>query len=481
MNASKTLFTYIVLFIFSTTASAQTWEQMLKKAEKQYAKGKYHKVEKATDKLRKKHIGKKFNADSSLYALTHVMDAKAFLAQAYFKEMNTSLIKAALLLETYEARDPYNYIMPNLRIVDLYNDYGNHQKADSVTRLLEQLSTGYIQSGLLEAEIQIRRAITDVALGNYKEGLANTRSLNDLWPTKLRLSYKFESLKKEDEIYKTQLLVKLYTNEVEALRGQGEYEAALALLDTRNKQVNRLAAANTEGYVSFRTAEVRTHIDYGDYKQSQKVANRLLSNKLPGIIGRKPAVAMLESTNKEGDFGESYILKEKLDKMHAKSKVRNSFDSFHDDAMEALINSYQQNMEENVVVTLNNLIGKAKKSLPEDHYIVTELSQRGIDYIFEVNRSENFLFAEKFYKTLGESLHIRFGNNTLHTDIYKVNFAGYYLKYSETPSKAYALSLEKFIKNHYQNYPPNIQSMKAWCRALCHILPLLAILTIQSH
>ncbi len=439
MKNSRLLILFIFSLAFVFSANAQTWEKMFKKADKHYAKGKYQKIEKITSKLRKKHIAKKFGGDSSLYAFTHVMDAKANAARAEYWQMILDLRKASELLQTFETRDPYNYIMPQLRIIDLYNDHGGHRRADSVTQILEALSPGYIQSDLLETEIKIRRAFTDVALGHYSTGLANTRELNTLWPTKLRLNYKFESLKKEDEFYKSQLLVKLYTNEIEAIQGKGEYGEAIELLNTRNKQVNRLADAKSEAYVNFRIAEVNTHLAYGDLKKASKLGDRLLSSKPVGILKYKAAIPTFRAYAEAGEFGDADVIKYGVESALQKSKVRKDYVNLHVSTLEVLLKSYLKDTDENTVIELRSIMSKVLKQLPDDHPTKTMVCQRAIDYIFEVNRAENYLFAEVFYNALGESMDARYGANSLHTKVYKVNFAGYYLKYSEYPAKAYQL------------------------------------------
>ncbi|MFY0606067.1 MAG: CHAT domain-containing protein [Cyclobacteriaceae bacterium] len=439
---------------------------MLKKADKHYAKGKFNKIEKVTKKLRKKHIVKKFGGDSSLYALTYVMDAKANAARAEYAEMDQNLAKASELLLTFETRDPYNFIMPQLRIIDMYNDHGSHRKADSITQRLEGLSTGYIQNDLLETEIKMRRAFTDVALGLYTTGLANTRELNDTWPTKLRMSYNFEAIKKEDENYKSQLLVKLYTNEIEALRGKGEYTEAFEKIDIRNKQVNRLADAKSEAYVGFRVAEIKTHQAYGDLKKAYKLGNRLLSTKPIGMMSQKAAIPTFMAYAESSEYADAEKIKFGLESALSKAKVKREYVKLHINTIEALLDSYIKDTDENTVVALNSQLFKAKSQLPADHPTISLISQRAIDYIFEMNRAENYPFAEKFYNTLGESLLARYGANSLHTKIYKVNFAGYYLKYSETPAKAYQLLAGEVYKTpltelstHHPKYSMMVTSL----------------------
>ncbi|MEM9895314.1 MAG: hypothetical protein AAF789_02995, partial [Bacteroidota bacterium] len=109
------LFAGLLLFTAFSATSQTTWDQFLKKAEKQYRKGKYSKVEKITSKLRKKTIAKKFQKDSSLFALTYVMDAKAKQALASYKSRDQSIALANQFLQTFQDSSSYTYITGQLR------------------------------------------------------------------------------------------------------------------------------------------------------------------------------------------------------------------------------------------------------------------------------------------------------------------------------------------------------------------------------
>ncbi|RED91772.1 CHAT domain-containing protein [Marinoscillum furvescens] len=440
MYASKNSPKRIALLLFALMPfclHAQTWEVLFKKAEKQVVKGKYHKVEKHIAKLRKKHIAKKYGNDESLVPLTYVMEAKANYLQADFEAMHRNAATALSELEKWKVGHPYNYTMGLLRLVDLYNTYGNHRLADSLTTMAEQLSPAYTQTELLDLEIKMRRAFTDVALGRYNQTRTLLQELINTWPTKLRLSYSFDKVTGEDIAYKTQLLVKLFTAEIEILRKQGKYEEALKVADERNKQVNRLAPAKSEAYVHFRVEEARTHLDYGDIKQADRLSARIVALKPPGRLmqtaGELNMLAAATNENSSAAISISNQIKAAL----IKAKVDREFTYFISDYHSAILKSLEEDPGQNLVVRFNRVLGKSKKLLPADHRIRTEACEHGLSYIYSTQRSENFPFAERFYNKLGESMELRYGPQSLAKDIYKVNLAGYYLKYSEKPRKAF--------------------------------------------
>ncbi|MEQ9306362.1 MAG: tetratricopeptide repeat protein, partial [Marinoscillum sp.] len=122
----------------------------------------------------------------------------------------------------------------------------------------------------------------------------------------------------------------------------------------------------------------------------------------------------------------------------------------------ALMRSYENDVDQNIVVRFNSVLAKSDRIVPKDHKMRTQTAEFALKYIFDTKRSENYPFAEKFFLALGESMNLRYRKNTLPMNLYHVNFAGYYLKYSESPSKAYqllanepyALPLEELSTSH---------------------------------
>ena len=435
----RLLLTLLAFTFLASHTHAQTWEQVFAKAEKQYTKGKYGKVQKQIDKLRTKHITKKYGGDSSLYALTYVMEAKANMALAEYDKMFANIDKSLSKLDKWKNGHQYNYTMGLLRLADLYQDYGNFRKADSIITITESLSSSYLQSDVLQMEIQIRRAITNVSLGYYNEAKPMVDQLINSWPTKLKLSYNYESVTSADEAYKNQLLVRLFAAEAALLRGKGEYEKAIEALEKRGKQVNRLADGNSPAYVEFRVTEASTYLDYGNSSEARKIAGRVTAIKPPGRLYEKAANIDIMACLAEEKFTDAIGTYNNLESLLIKAGVKRDYAYFMSNFYGALLRAHENDPNQNIIVRLDAILAKSSSLVPRDHLIRTLTADAAINYIFRSNRSQNYPYAEKFYTELGKSLKLRYKPNTLAMDIYKVNFAGYYLKYSEKPKKAFQM------------------------------------------
>ncbi|WP_421877951.1 CHAT domain-containing protein [Marinoscillum sp.] len=442
----RLLLSLIALLLLSAGSYGQTWEQVFSKAEKQFAKGKYHKVQKQIDKLREKHIKKKYQDDPSLYPLTYVMEAKSRKAMADYDGMSASIEKALTGLDQQEIGHQYNYTMGLLRLVDIYLDYGNFRKADSIQSMADELSSSYLQSEVLEMEVKIRRALVDIELGRYNEAKPILDDLIKVWPTKMKISYAYESVTSDDETYKNQLLVRMFAAEVEILRRKGEYAKAIDLLDLRGKQVNRLVDGRSPAYVDFRIAEANTYLDYGNSSEARKLAGRITALKPPGRLYEKAADVDIRACLEEEKFTDAVGTYNNLESQLIKAHVKRDYAYLVSNYYGSLLRTYEEDPNQNVAVRINGLLSKSSSLLPADHRIRTDVVQAALDYIFRTNRSQNYPIAEKFYEELGKSLRLRYRANTLALNIYKVNYAGYYLKYSENPQKAYQMLADEPYK-----------------------------------
>lgn len=428
---------FIFCLISAHIASAQTWEQVFKKAEKKYAKGKYHKVEKKLKKLRKKHIEKKFDNDSSLYALANLMEAKANLAMAEYGKMEENLTRGLEGLADYQDR-PYNYIMGHLRAVDLYNEYGNHRKADSILSIVEKVDLE-VESDLLALEMKMRKAFTRIMLGYFNESIPVIDSLISNWSALLEASYLGEEVTRQDVEYKEQMLAELYTAEVEILRSKGEYAKAMEVISKRNKEINRMMDAQTPGYVNFKITEVNTAREWGDLKTADKMSRRVLRLDPPGRLYEKAADASIRIHSLQDDYEGALATVYGGDKALSKSKVSKDYKKLKKDYAETLIASILNEPGKNLLPKFVALDNSPLTLLPLDHPLRTKNLENAIKYITDGGRSESFIALEGLYDKLGNGLEMQYGKNTLSYKTFKVNFAGYYLKYSETPSKAFKL------------------------------------------
>ncbi|MFT4834974.1 MAG: hypothetical protein ACI8WP_001738, partial [Flavobacteriaceae bacterium] len=446
----------LLLIGLSTSLSfGQSWEVVFKKAEKQYLKTKYNKVEKHVVKVQKKGIAKKYRGDSSLLPMTFVMLAKANMAMADYKEMKKNLAIAGRKLPNIEIGHPYNFTMAQLRMVDLYNEYGAHRKADSICDILNNLSDSYLQSDLLRQEINIRNTITDISMGHFKEGVANLDKLYSTWPTMFKMSYSFDKITSEDEAYKKGLMVKLFTAEIEAMRGKGEYPKAMELIDKYEKQVNRLADSNTDAFVDFRVAEINNYLDYGDLKSAEKMSERLLALKPKGRLYEKAGLVSILVSERNKEFIKAIGTGKTIENRLITSKVDRQYAYLNSEFLNTIMRAYENDLDQNIIPRFNSLLGKTRKQLPNDHKMITTSLDEAIRYIFNQKRVENYPIAEKFYLALDESLNTRMGSEGLPTAINRINMAGYYLGYSEQPSKAFALLAGDSYKIPLSELSPN--------------------------
>ncbi|MEM9896470.1 MAG: CHAT domain-containing tetratricopeptide repeat protein, partial [Bacteroidota bacterium] len=287
-------------------------------------------------------------------------------------------------------------------------------------------------------EIKVRSLINQIGRGNFPENKTLTDLTTELQP-QIGKAYGKETPSKDDLRYKSELLVQLLTSEVEALKNIGKYNEAIEKADQHNKTVNKLADSKSDAYAAFRIAEMESYFEFGDLKKAKRLTNRLVDLKSPAVTTEKITRAAIPVLAKSEELEDAEKAQEAYTKALGKSKVEKKYVKLAKEINEAVIKSYEKEEKENVILDLNKCIGKARTTLPNDHRFFTFLSQRGVDYLLEVNRSENTLFVEKFYLQLGSSLRQRLGTNSLYVDIFSVNFAGYYLKYSETPAKAFPL------------------------------------------
>ena len=128
-----------------------------------------------------------------------------------------------------------------------------------------------------------------------------------------------------------------------------------------------------------------------------------------------------------------------LESLLIKAGVKRDYAYFMSNFYGALLRAHENDPNQNIIVRLDAILAKSSSLVPRDHLIRTLTADAAINYIFRSNRSQNYPYAEKFYTELGKSLKLRYKPNTLAMDIYKVNFAGYYLKYSEKPKKAFQM------------------------------------------
>ncbi len=433
-------FTILLAFLLSlgVESQAQSWEVLFKKPEKMYTKGKYHKVSKKLKKFRKKVVPGEYANDTAMFALGNIMEAKALEAMRDFPAMNAMIDKSLRQLEDNKEDNSFAYATGMLRLVDIYNDYGNYRKADSLLTLLRNFPVAYESSEVLKQEIEIRQVITDVHNGFYLESEPVVQQLIRTWPQVMNQGYFGEEVDALDEVYRTELLGLLYVAEINIATWRGEYPKAFELHDKYKSFFNRMSNSSP-AYFKYRLAEIEITFENGDINR----ARRLNSNYTYGkLIGKYKEIGIvndiiIESRLGKMDNAKAAVLQ--FSKYASKSRMNKKFEDFKRSYYEAFIK-----VKENDIRAGLQQIGSLDNStpttiVPVDHPLRTELAEFAIRSSIGTRRFMYQRSAEDYYTKLGRRIEARYVDDALFQSLYDISLAGFYLNYTETPNKAYEI------------------------------------------
>lgn len=428
------------MLALSLPSFAQSWESALKKSEKLYIKGKYHKVPKATEKFREKTIPKKHPGNLGLVSLSYIMEAKSFQARVMFAEMETNLTLGLALVDSLSGDSTAYYTyMAYLRSADIYNDYGNYKKVDSLLTWLKSKKREHLPENL-KVQLQIRSAINDVRLGRYEE-VADIPKLISTWKTLLEAPFQSDKPISAQIKYREGLLLKLYTADLERLADIGEYEKAFDQVKNNKRTINRLTSTQSQEYVLYEIAVAKAHLDYGDTDEAYKLANQMVTFS-PKVTTMWPSVNVaLHAALASEQISKASALTDKLTKAYNKAHANRKYINVLKQYYQATIEASQAEEGKNPALQFNSLLASAH--IPPDHKLRTDILKEGIDYTLATQRSENFKLMEKFFLELEPSLLARYGKESLPYPVHRAKLAGYYLEFSENPSKAFAILTKK--------------------------------------
>ncbi|MEP0368170.1 MAG: CHAT domain-containing tetratricopeptide repeat protein [Cyclobacteriaceae bacterium] len=442
------VFPLLVISFLSFTATSQSWELVLEKAEKQYAKGKFHKVSKFTDKLRDKHLEKKFNNDTTLLPWLTIMEAKAFESQKNYSLMNSRLDSASKELMAIKELNPTAYYVGQLRIVDLFNEYGNFKKADSLITILND-EYYYDTSSLLANEILVRKGITLINNGDFILGDSILGEMVKIWPTLTFATYGGEEIDKVDEVYKEEILGLIKVNQIKALVGRGEYKSAERLYDSYSKDLNRL---NDKGSAYYQALLVKTNLEFerGDLKQADKYLSQYFNAKPKGNKREEGILTKVLLEAKNDNNSGVYSTREMFNKYAKSVKAPDKYKDFHihyidswDDFMDK---EYDQSFK-----NVNDAHFFSQDIIPLDHPSRELLYNAGIAFSEGAELVRYQRGADQYYPLLKDNLNLRYTKG-LYQDILDIKQAGYYLTYTETPIEAFNLLDSRPYNNVFGQY-----------------------------
>ncbi|MEQ8882882.1 MAG: CHAT domain-containing tetratricopeptide repeat protein [Cyclobacteriaceae bacterium] len=438
MRLTKILLLSAFLFFLGLEVQSQSWEVLFEKPEKMYTKGKYHKVAKKLKKFRKKTIPKVYANDSSMYALANIMEARALEAMHDYPAMSALVNKALRQLDQTKENNGFAYSIGMLKLVDLYNDYGSYRKADSLLTKLQNFPVAYENSEVLKKEIEIREVITDIYNGFYLESEPQLAYLIETWQPLMNQGYLGEKVDKLDQIYREELLARLYVAEINIATWRGEYARAFELHDKYKSFFNKMSNTSP-AYFRYRLAEIEITFETGDLNK----ARRLNSNYTYGkLIGRYKEIGIendikIEARVGKPDNAKAAVLQ--LSKYASKTRMNKKFENFKRSYYEAYIKVYENDLRGGLLE-----IGKIDNETPTtvaplDHPIRSDLAEFAIKTSVD---SRKFIYqrsAEDYYIKLGRRINARYVDNALFKNLYQISLAGYYLNHTETPNKAYEI------------------------------------------
>ena len=444
----KLAFAAILFLANGLESHSQSWEVLFEKPEKQFSKGKYHKVAKKLKKFRKKTVPRVYNNDSAMYALANIMEAKAMEAMRSFQKMDQLVSRAIRQLEQRKDQNAFAYATGMIKLVDLYNEYGNYRKADSLLNLLKEYKIAYETSEVLKTEIDIRDVLIRINNGFYVESEPEVKALIEKWPTLLEQGYNGEQIDDLDREYRTELLGILYVAEINIATWRGEYNKAQELHDNRRSFFNRINN-KSPAYFKYRLAEIEITFESGDWNRARRLNSNYTYGKLIGKykeIGIENEI-LIEARRDRIDNSKSAVLQ--LVKHMNKHKVKKEFLNFKRDYYETFIVLNEDNIKDGWG-RLGKLLNTSRSIVPDDHPTRTLLSELAIKHALESGKYMYQGSASQYFDQLGLTTSLRFVDNSLFKHVYDIALGGYYLNYTETPVKAYEI-FKKEPESHVFN------------------------------
>ncbi len=376
-SITKLAVVFVVLFSgLSYSSEAQTWDTFFKKSEKLYTKGKFNKIPKSNKKLRSKHIAKKYNNDTTLYVWLDLMDAKAYEAMKDYPKMANKIADASEGLIGLKETNDFRYVQGQLRLVDLYNEYGNYKKADSLIKKLDK-EILFVESSIMPNELALRKAITDLNNGKLLTADSTFKALAKVWPTIINASYEGEIVDKLDVAYLNELYAQIYIYQVRAAIGRGEYDRAELLFDEYNKTVLKLVSAKSKTYFNWLFTRFMISYESGDYKKALKYIGQYFNAKPKGNRMEEGLLKNAELQFAMGSTSGVFATRDKFFKYTKSSKIDAQYRTANLLFIDAL-GDYLDVQYDQAFKNINDLHFSSSQVLPKDHALRKKTYEYGI-------------------------------------------------------------------------------------------------------
>lgn len=443
-SAKYLLFYSFFLFINSITLS-QTWETTFANAEKLFEKGKYKKVIEYTQLLEKQNTKHK----ESINSWIPIMNAKAFESSKKYPSMFKSIDLAKKRLELIKNTNPTNYSVGIIKLIDLYNEYGNHRKAHELTTLL---SKNYNDTSLISNEIFLRKAITQFENGNYSSSDSLLSLLEKNWNNILKSSYHGEQLNQLDFAYRKDLLGLIKVTRLEILVEKGLYKRAKEQYNNTNETLKALLNPKRSSF--FKHLMIPVDVSFGE--KNYKATDKHLDNYFSKLeTGNSVEQGILK------EIKLSFLIKDNPGVYNARSYVFNYSSKVNapKEYRDFLI-SYIEYVDEFMDKELHQMHNKIKACentpntyVPEDHPLKTLFYSTLLSYYKELEHPETFDFLKRSIPLFENTTSKRYTGG-IHLDLFKVSLANYYLNYSNSPLKSHEILSSNTLKNIFSQIAP---------------------------
>jgi CHAT domain-containing protein len=443
------IFLLLFILLFNPVANSQTWETVFKKSEKAYEKGKFGKIIKNNDKLRKKYIAKKYANDTTIISWAAIMDAQAYEAMKDYPSMNSAILEAAQSLIGIKNQNELRYTQGQLRLIDLYNDYGNFKKSDSILNILID-KFEYFPTSVLSNEILLRKAITDLNNGKYVEADASFKELEKVWMSILKLPYESEIVTDLDIQHRQEMLALIYVGQLRCAIERGEYARAEIYMNEFNRTVDKMISSTSQEKFQWLIAKAQLYYDEGDYEKARKNLEQFFSAK---PIGNNLEDGILLKTQIEYAAGNAqgvFKTRDEFWKYTGKAKINAKYRTAHLLFIDALDDHLDQQMDE-TFKNINDAHFISEQILPKDHPTRKLIYEYGIGFSQNAEEHRYHQAANSYYPFLLNHISSSYADGLYH-DIYKIQKAGYFLDFTETPIEAFKLLKSKPYLNVFSQW-----------------------------
>ncbi|WP_299460203.1 CHAT domain-containing tetratricopeptide repeat protein [uncultured Microscilla sp.] len=258
----------------------QPWEQVFRKTERLYKKGRYKKA------LRKHKKQKKKLTNEVLQAWGKIQEAKSREALGHFDKMNQLLNEGLSALQTIKSSDFKSYLVGTYKAADVYLEYGYYSKARKLLEdakqnwLSQPTGDGTAKDSVGLTEVNHRLAVTYIHIGKLKDA---GQLLDQALPFWQNLIAKPVANKWVRRYYRHQY-VKLLIAQSMLMTDKGEYEKAAKFLLAKRRKVRKLIWKKSQTYGLYLKQIADNYANDERYARSMRWYKKALKIAKPNLF-----------------------------------------------------------------------------------------------------------------------------------------------------------------------------------------------------